>query len=896
MTDLSDKQIQAQVSAIRRTTKNAARHFAIRAVGRSAGSSHLLIDGVEHIVLPCISDLQVREALLKAEAENKPAILLCGIGDGTLGDDVIDRLAKRRIFSPQLREMVAELFSVSPTRIDPRILKNRVLMEALLDAVPAEGYPPVASGTLDLETAWLTLIGQWIGERVEAPSLTQVLEWSCSAEKLGRLGKMDTELKSAFVDWFARAKGESIRFVMAAVDTSFGADLLALGAVLGVIFDPNYFNTAEHQTARGRLERYFQHREIDEESARAWFRAAGAILSQTKDEAEGATRRPIFNRLDEFLTILGLANHAWLSTYSPLGLEQRYQQTGQALLQALTSKASAGIDKILPALTAVRRHFLSEADPERLSRVEMACRLVRWLHSAEGRSAAEPFDAMVVGYHREGGFIDWARNRLKETDESPEVQKSFAAILKQVEAHAGAFETAFATRLQEWTRTENRSERFTLIENVLQEVVLPIAKDKPVLLLVLDGMSVAVFQQLLQDVLRHDWAEVVCHGAGLPCPVLATLPSVTSISRRALFLGRLDPATNGTEEGEFKANDLLFHGSGSQVRPQLFKMRDLADEENGGVGPGVRSAIADKKCRVVSVVLNAIDDHLDSGKQVDFIWTRNTIRGFRDLLRQAADAGRWIILTSDHGHVLDFGTQQLPSSKDGRGDRFRTADGELKEGELAFEGSRVYKATGSNRITLACSATVRYGKDKRGYHGGANPQELVVPLAILSDVRADIPEGWSEIPPYQPAWWRIDSSEKTILPVTKAKPEKVVQGLELFERASGAAAAGNNAWIGALLASPIYKEQAKLAVRGALADDLMIKLLNGLDTRGGTALRQALAQDLGMPAFRVDGLILNVSRILNVDGYEVIRFDRESDTVMLNLGLLRTQFDLEAAS
>ena len=76
----------------------------------------------------------------------------------------------------------------------------------------------------------------------------------------------------------------------------------------------------------------------------------------------------------------------------------------------------------------------------------------------------------------------------------------------------------------------------------------------------------------------------------------------------------------------------------------------------------------------------------------------------------------------------------------------------------------------------------------------------------------------------------------------------------------------------------------------------MIKLLNGLDTRGGTALRQALAQDLGMPAFRVDGLILNVSRIFNVDGYEVIRFDRESDTVMLNLGLLRTQFDLEAMS
>jgi hypothetical protein len=51
-----------------------------------------------------------------------------------------------------------------------------------------------------------------------------------------------------------------------------------------------------------------------------------------------------------------------------------------------------------------------------------------------------------------------------------------------------------------------------------------------------------------------------------------------------------------------------------------------------------------------------------------------------------------------------------------------------------------------------------------------------------------------------------------------------------------------------------------------------------------------------MPPFRVDGLIQNVSRILNVDGYEVISFDRASDTVSLNMGLLRTQFDLKIPS
>lgn len=892
MSSLSDQQIQAQVSAIRRTLKNGATHFALRSSGPWSGSNKLLIDGMEHLIHPCISDLQVREALLAAEKENMPSVLLCSMSEEALGDDVIDRLAKRRIFSPQVREMIAELFSVSPTRIDPRILKSKVLMEALLERVPAEGYPPVGSGTLDVQTAWLTLLSQLVGVRVEAPSITQLLEWSLSEKKLERLAGMSAELKISFVDWFARSKGESIRFMIAAIDSGWGTDLVAIGMTLGVVFDPKYFGTAEHQAARGRLERFFQHREMDAESARAWFRASEALLSQTSADAGRPARRLILNRLDELLANLGLADHAWLSNHSPLGLEQRYQQAGLALKKALGAKSSSGIDEVREAITVIRRHLLSKDDSDRLSRVEMACRLIRWLQTEDSRSENETFDEMVVGYHRDGGFIDWARNRLKETDESPVVQKAFGAILKKVEERAEAFEMSFARQLREWTQSENQSNRFLLIEDVVQEVVLPVAKQQPVLLLVLDGMSVAVFRQLLQDILRHDWTELVQEKIVLPRPVLASLPSVTSVSRRALFLGRLDPATNGTEEGEFKANELLFQGSGTQVRPQLFKMGDLSDDENGGIAATVRNAVADKKCRVVSVVLNAIDDHLDSGKQVDFEWTRNTIRGFRDLMRQAADAGRLIIMTSDHGHVLDFGSKQIPSAKDGRGDRFRSADGKTEEGEMEFEGSRVYRATGCNRITLACSAGIRYGKDKRGYHGGANPQEMVVPLAILSDVRVGAPQGWIEIASYQPDWWRIDDSEMVTASTPKAKPERMVQNLELFERVGLGSSTGEG-WIDTFLKSPIYHEQSKLAVRGAPSDELMTKLLKGLDTRGGTAVKQALAQDLGMPPFRVDGLILNVSRILNVDGYEVLGFDRASDTVNLNMGLLRTQFDLE---
>jgi hypothetical protein len=232
MSLLTDKQIQAQVSSIRRTLKNGPQHFAIRSSGTWTGSERMMIDGVEYLIQPCVSDLQMREALMRAEQENKPSVLLCAVAEEAVGEDVMDRLAKRRVFLPQVKEIVAELFSVKPDKIDPRVLKTKVLMDALLEWVPTEGYQPVAGGTLDLQTAWLTLLGRMLDVRVESPSLTGILEWSLSEHTLIKLSTMDAELKTAFVDWFARTKGESIRFMMAAIDSGHGADLVAIGAIL----------------------------------------------------------------------------------------------------------------------------------------------------------------------------------------------------------------------------------------------------------------------------------------------------------------------------------------------------------------------------------------------------------------------------------------------------------------------------------------------------------------------------------------------------------------------------------------------------------------------------------------------------------------------------------------
>src|ERR1700737_4617953 len=69
-------------------------------------------------------------------------------------------------------------------------------------------------------------------------------------------------------------------------------------------------------------------------------------------------------------------------------------------------------------------------------------------------------------------------------------------------------------------------------------------------------------------------------------------------SRRALFLGKLDPSKSGTEQGEISGNDFLFQASGSQVRPKLFLKGDLQEQGERGLATEVRIALAAKKRRV----------------------------------------------------------------------------------------------------------------------------------------------------------------------------------------------------------------------------------------------------------------------------------------------------------
>jgi hypothetical protein len=95
------------------------------------------------------------------------------------------------------------------------------------------------------------------------------------------------------------------------------------------------------------------------------------------------------------------------------------------------------------------------------------------------------------------------------------------------------------------------------------------------------------------------------------------------------------------------------------------------------------------------------------------------------------------------------------------------------------------------------------------------------------------------------------------------------------------------------LKSDVYAEQDRLLGRAAPNKDHMRKVLSALDANGGTLLMGALAQEIGEQSLRMQGVLSRVARFTNVDSYEILEIDRDSDTVRLNRKLLASQFQLK---
>jgi len=65
-----------------------------------------------------------------------------------------------------------------------------------------------------------------------------------------------------------------------------------------------------------------------------------------------------------------------------------------------------------------------------------------------------------------------------------------------------------------------------------------------------------------------------------------------------------------------------------------------------------------------------------------------------------------------------------------------------------------------------------------------------------------------------------------------------------------------------------------------------------LERGGGRASVEQLAGAIEMPTMRMRGVLSVLERTLNVDGFPVVTVEQATGTVLLDLALLRTQFQL----
>jgi hypothetical protein len=456
--------------------------------------------------------------------------------------------------------------------------------------------------------------------------------------------------------------------------------------------------------------------------------------------------------------------------------------------------------------------------------------------------------------------------------------------------------------LQRWNAQAPAPEgRIVPLESVLDQVVAPLAAHQPVLLLVVDGLSTSIFRELFAKPERLGWAEMVPSASIRPLSGVAAFPTVTEVSRATLLCGKLTTGTSVWEKSGFASHTALLAQSRADVPPKLFHKGDLSDSTN--LSSEVRSAIANPHQRIVGLVYNAVDDHLSGPDQLNQRWTLEDLRLILPILREAKEARRVVIVTADHGHLLEDGTMQ--SDGGGESDRWKTGAATPNANEIVLSGGRVRTSTGATSVTCLWSESFRYCGRKNGYHGGVSLQEVTVPLSVLVPFGMNLPQ-WQSALPVQPEWWDLPN---LATPSMVVQPEATATRAPSRKQAAVAAAQEQlfdamlapvpetpalqvQDWITMLLQCPLYASQRALAARVALPDDQVRALLNALTERGDKLSKAALAQRVSAPEMRLTGMLSAARRVLNVDQAAVLQVDEAAGTVELNRVLLMQQFRL----
>ncbi|WP_445527397.1 BREX-2 system phosphatase PglZ [Streptomyces cyslabdanicus] len=906
------------------------------AVQRTAG-------GLRARVAVAPSVLAVHELILEhlehpadgASPDPRVLVVLTDREDTDLDPGLLARAYGGRIRSVDNWEVVREAFDARG--IDGRLRAESWAAEALVDAASTRRWPSLGKGLLSRDEALTRLARRRLrltrddtdalgapaalddSDRVDAVAL---LRWTLTPggpDLLRDLRGPERAGLAAFLGEPEQA-GSTGRIITALVEAEHGVDAAAYAVVCAALWE---HATADQDTyrARGRAERWLgeqppaQGDDLDR-LVTSFARSGEAYVHGLLERGEHRLADPVLNRAGQLVVQFGAQRAAAASPLLTAGLDTRFTAAGHALAEGST-------EKITGALAELAEHALAGADttPARIERVRMAARLQRWIVSHptdEIPSVAEGIARQI----RELGWVDRALEHLEAGgDTDPVLADAYSRLGEQVRSERRALDRAFSERLAVWTADGTAPRTMLTVESFLERVVAPVvaSPEHRVLLLLVDGMSAAIAAELGEE-LRAHWSEFdpLPEPGGTPTrrAVAAALPTLTTVSRTSLFAGALMKGDQGDEKRLFPQ-----HACWKGAPAQVFHKDDLRGPDTGSpFSTALSEALADERTHV-AVVLNTVDDRLGKEQKLgDGAWRIKEISGLESLLRAARAGGMTVLITSDHGHVIERrGNRADAPAGTVASARHRLSGEPLAPSEVELSGPRVVWPEPGARIVALRDHDARYTAMKAGYHGGATLAEFAIPLLALLPFGAEPPTGWLELGEPAPAWWSTktgaapsavasdagavevpgaSSRRRQTTKQTKKAAATAEPTLALFEdqQATPPAPQGSDsgdpatALVERLMATELYAAQLDMLARKSMAKGAQPALVALVEA--GTLPMTALAERAGQPIGRARGFATTLAQLLNYDGAQILEILPDNRTLRLHRDQLIEQFGL----
>ncbi len=910
------------------------RLIAVHGRGRHEGDDFLELDGARVRVVAVRSELDLRRRLLDVGGDEH-AVFLVPWRAATLPIDLCGRFkGNGKIETIGRAERLMARFGVTEVDDDAR---DCPLAEHVL--AHHEGEPfAVPGGRLTLDALWAAWLQRACGLDAGGElALDALLGWAAvdarGPQLVASLRERGGEaVRAALRAYLERKLGPAGPLVWGAWEAGRGAATLELALVLGALAgsDDRGVQMWIKLTSRQVLGA-----DVDERAlARLGETAEAALRFLARPErGDAAAVRALVLAADQRAAIPELAEHVAGSSLLPSAWRARLDGLGRALAGVAAAPGAAAVQAAVAAWREVWRHRMAH-EPDQvpvLRRAEMALRLASWLAVRSDRElppAATPYadvESLASWYVREGGWLDRARRWAHGGGEGP-FAEGVNAVAAAVDAARVELDRRFARALPDWHRAGRRATQVVPIDQAVQRIATAFLDEDParrLLVVLMDGMAWAQAVEILEAMGSRAsvWGPLAWHqqarhriGDGPYPAVLTNFPTVTEVSRSAFFGGKPIPPgapTDASRDPErWRANrDVQRHVAGNAV-PQL-RLRGDGQTRDGSASPDALELVLDPQQRIVAVVINAIDMSLKADRAHEVEWSPGTLKALRDLLDRATEAGRAVLLCSDHGHVPSdrLAGTGVPMRDGARWRAWPSAGDPVAEHEVGLPaGDGVWAPRGAHGVVMIADDAHRHGGGTgSGEHGGASLAEVVAPCVLIGcvDARgADDDEGQAVRPAAAPSWWFHDvGSGGAAEPAGGDRPRKPRRGgkktsdaqemLPTFAPpvvpvAPAAAAEGAPVAGSPLAGSELFQARAP----EPKAREQALRAVEFLRARRGVASEAAFASELGEFVSRARGVVARLQEILNVDGYQVLRYDPQGKQVILDLEKLAQQFDV----